>query len=77
MNECAKKCLKNNKKCTQTDCRQWLEYAEDLNCVEIAVQKNGPMILHEVAKRLGISYVRVSQIEKHALTKLQKKVFTK
>tara|TARA_R110000824_G_scaffold177597_1_gene357042 strand:- start:235 stop:468 length:234 start_codon:yes stop_codon:yes gene_type:complete len=77
MKECAKKCLKNNKRCIQKDCRKWIEYTEDLNCVEIAVKKNGPMILHEVAKRLGISYVRVSQIEKHALTKLQKKVFTK
>tara|TARA_R110000824_G_scaffold322689_4_gene509647 strand:+ start:490 stop:723 length:234 start_codon:yes stop_codon:yes gene_type:complete len=77
MNECAKKCLKNNKKCGQKECRSWINYGKDLNCVEIAVAKNGAMVLHEVAKRLEISYVRVSQIEKHALSKLQKKVFTK
>ena len=76
MNECARKCMKEDKKCQKKECRRWIDYGEDLNCVEIAVKKNSAMTLHEVAKRLGISYVRVSQIEKHALTKLQKKVFT-
>ena len=77
MNECSKTCLKKNKKCAIKECRNWIDYKKDLNCVEIAVEKNGSMTLHEVAKRLDISYVRVSQIEKRALTKLQKKVFTK
>ena len=77
MKLCAETCLKDERACDQTECRNWINYDEDLNCVEIAVNKNGPMILHEVAKRLGISYVRVAQIEKVAISKLQKKAFTK
>lgn len=76
MKLCAEICLKNNESCCQNECRNWINFDEDLNCVEIAVEKNGPMILHEVAKRLDISYVRVAQIEKVALSKLQKKAFT-
>jgi len=54
----------------------WLDYKEDQNCTLIAVKKNGQMTLEEVGKRLDISYVRVKQIEKASLMKLQK-VFLK
>jgi predicted transcriptional regulator len=67
-------CLLNKENCAQTECRQWIDYKEDLNCCLIAVEKNGRMTLDEVSKRLGISYVRVKQLETKALNKLQKKV---
>ena len=76
MKECASKCLKANKACSQTKCRKWIKHKEDLNCVLIAVDKNGKMTLKEVGKRLNISYARVKQIEKHAVSKLQKKVIS-
>jgi hypothetical protein len=44
------------------------------NCVHVAIEKNGSMTLHDVAKRLGISFVRVAQIEKKALAKLSTKI---
>tara|TARA_B100001250_G_C19101559_1_gene487130 strand:+ start:182 stop:409 length:228 start_codon:yes stop_codon:yes gene_type:complete len=74
MKLCARECLLNNESCSKTDCRQWMEYEEDLNCCLIAVEKNGNMTLNEVGKRLKISYVRVKQIETEAINKLQKKV---
>ena len=74
MKLCAQECLLNNKSCPKTDCRQWMEYEEDLNCCLGAVEKNGNMTLNEVGKRLKISYVRVKQIETEAINKLQKKV---
>jgi len=77
MKSCAKECIKKNKACKQKKCRQWIDYKQDLNCVEIAVEKNGPMTLKEVGKRLNISYVRVTQIEKVVLQKIRKKAFTK
>jgi DNA-directed RNA polymerase specialized sigma subunit len=43
----------------------------------VAVKKNGSMTLTEVAKRLKYSHVRISQIEKVALRKLQKKFLEK
>lgn len=77
MKTCAKECLDKKSSCKQKDCRQWIKYEEDHNCAHVAVKKNGPMTLKEVAKRLGVSYVRITQIEKSALSKLRKKVFTK
>ena len=52
----------------------WIDYPEDLNCIHVAIAKNGKMTLEETAKRLKISLVRVSQIEKAALKKLSKRI---
>ena len=60
--------------CSNSECRYWVEYPEDLNCSLISVDKHGPMTLEEVAKRIGVSFVRISQIEKKALTKLVAKI---
>ena len=60
--------------CVNESCRNWIDYPEDNNCVLETVRKHGPMTLSETAKRLGISLVRVSQIEKQALAKLLKRI---
>ena len=75
MKICAEVCNKDNKCCDNEECRMWIDYEEDLNCTEIAVKKNGSMTLKEIGDRLGISYVRVTQIEKEALKKIQKNNF--
>ena len=54
--------------------RLWIDYPEDDNCINVAIRKHGAMTLEQVAKRLGISLVRVSQIEKAALKKLYKRI---
>lgn len=71
MKLCAEVCKKDNKICNNEECRMWIDYKEDLNCTEIAIEKNGRMTLKEVGERLGISYVRVTQLEKEALKKIQ------
>ena len=60
--------------CTKENCRHWIDYPEDGNCVLRAVKNNGAMTLDECSKRLGISLVRVSQIEKQAIKKLFKRI---
>ena len=57
------------------DCNLWIKYGKDLNCTLVSVKKHGRLGLKEVGERLGISYVRVSQIEKEAFKKLKKKNF--
>ena len=52
----------------------WVDYDEDNNCSLVSIYHNGPMTLDEVSKRLKISLVRVSQIEKEALKKLSKRI---
>ena len=64
----------SGKCCQNNGCRYWIDYPEDLNCVFTAVEKHGPMTLEETAKRLGLSLVRISQIEKNTLNRLSKKI---
>tara|TARA_B100000963_G_C22442881_1_gene587449 strand:- start:376 stop:606 length:231 start_codon:yes stop_codon:yes gene_type:complete len=71
MRKCAKDNMENDSPCQKKDCRLWLNYGDDLNCTMISVKKNGKLTLSEAGERLGISYVRVSQIEKQAVNKLK------
>ena len=71
MRKCAKDSLESESVCNKKDCRLWMDYDKDLNCSLISVKKNGKLTLNQVGDRLGISYVRVSQIEKQAVKKLK------
>ena len=68
---CAKECMKTKKNCDVADCRLWVEFDEDHNCCLISIHEHGAMTLREVAKRLGISFARVKQIETKALKRLK------
>jgi len=70
--KCLDKVRKTKRPCKEKNCRQWIDHSGDLNCVLEAVDNSdGPMTLRECADRLGISFVRVRQIEKKALEKLK------
>jgi DNA-directed RNA polymerase sigma subunit (sigma70/sigma32) len=71
--KCVKECKKTETACSNKECRHWLEYPSDLNCSIISADLNGPMTLEEVSKRLGLSLVRIKQIEEVALQKLRKR----
>ena len=73
MRKCKIGVVLSNKPCGECKCRQWLDYEEDLNCTLVAVDKHGPMTLRETGDRLGISFVRVKQIQDVALAKLAAK----
>ena len=75
MRKCASDSMENDSICKKKDCKLWINYGEDLNCTLVSVKKHGRLGLKEVGERLGISYVRVSQIEKEAFKKLKKKNF--
>ena len=74
MRECAKICLKAKLPCQRRDCRQHIEYEEDQNCVLIAVHKNGPMTLREIAPRMGVTFPRIKQIVDQGMVKISKKI---
>ena len=73
MSLCKDVCKDKEIACPIKDCRQWIDYEEDLNCTLIAVDKHGKMTLREVAERLGVSFVRIKQIETKAKEKLFKR----
>jgi len=72
MIECAEKCIELEISCPIEECRCWIGYEEDLNCVNIAIKNNGSMKLREIAERLHLTPARVQQIEKSVLAKLKK-----
>ena len=74
MRECAKRCEELDTSCPCEDCRLWIDHDEDLNCTLHAVKNNhtGELTLREVADRMGISFVRVKQIQDQAARKVVK-----
>ena len=73
MRKCKIGVVLSQQPCQDCKCRQWLDYKEDLNCTLIAAEKHGPMTLREVGDRLGISFVRVKQLQDIAISKLAAK----
>lgn len=68
---CDKICERDGAPCKQSTCNNFIDYKEDLNCTLICVRKHGSMTLEEVSKRMGVSYVRIKQIEDRALEKIK------
>ncbi len=70
--KCYKQCESDNESCKEKECRLWIDYENDLNCTMVAVNSHpeGNMTLREVADRIGVSFVRIKQIEEKAFNKL-------
>lgn len=69
--ECSQACLDKETECDFKDCGHWINFSEDQNCDLISIKKNGPLTLRQVGERLGVSYVRIKQIEDVALKKIR------
>jgi len=72
--KCYDMCKNSEITCPVKSCRHWISYGEDLNCTIIAIEKNGNMTLREVSKRIGVSFVRIKQIESNAIKKVLKQI---
>lgn len=72
-NKCKEVCKEYETECPNTECRQWIDFPNDLNCTLIAIDKNGPMKLEDVGLRLKITAARICQIEHEATEKLKKR----
>ena len=72
MKDCMKICVACELTCKVKECRYWIDYDEDKNCCLISIDKHGQMTLMQVAERLGVSHVRIKQIQDKALIKLKK-----
>lgn len=70
MKKCLQTCKNLNVPCPVQECRYWIEYSAELNCTLESVHRNGSMTLREVGERLGVSFVRVKQIEDKTLKKI-------
>jgi len=70
MKTCLKKCLELDVSCPIKECKYWISYEEDYNCCINSIDSNGAMTLREIADRLGLSFVRVKQIQDNSVKKI-------
>ena len=71
---CAQQCLKDRQCCLAANCRYHINYEEEFNCSMIYIHENVPLSLREIAKREGLSFARIKQIQDKALVKLKKRL---
>tara|TARA_R110000824_G_scaffold161972_4_gene337502 strand:- start:1057 stop:1356 length:300 start_codon:yes stop_codon:yes gene_type:complete len=69
--DCAKECFNKKKKCRRKSCKYWIKYGEEFNCSLISIALNGSMTLQQTGDRLGISAVRVKQIQDKVIKKIK------
>ena len=74
MKSCTDCCRAAKEPCPFDECRYHIDYEADLNCTLIAVDKHGSMTLRQVGDRLGVSFVRIKQIEEKTKEKLGKRI---
>ena len=70
MKKCLRACKELETACPVKECRYWIDFPKDTNCVFDTVSLHGALTLRETAERLGISYVRVKQIQDKTLKKI-------
>ncbi len=72
MRKCLKTCKSLGVTCPIKECRYWIESRKENNCMFESINANGAMTLREVGDRLGVSFVRIKQIESAALKKISR-----
>jgi len=71
--ECKDRCLALGVSCPVRDCKYWIKFEEDLNCVLAAIDLAGKsMKLKDVSKRLKTSDRQVKKEIKSAFKKIRK-----
>jgi hypothetical protein len=71
---CAQQCLKDKENCGASNCRYYIDYEDEYNCSMISIYQNGPLSLREIAKREGLSFARIKQLQDKALVKIKKRL---
>ena len=75
--KCFDMCIDNEVSCPVNDCRYWINYEEDLNCAIVCANENGPLSLREISDRMGVSFVRIKQIQDITVDKFVKRLARK
>jgi hypothetical protein len=70
--KCINDVVDANEACKNCECRHWIEYPDDLNCVHVTVQKHGSLKFQDIGERLNVSAARIKQIEQESLKKISK-----
>ena len=68
--KCYNFCEKYNSECKKESCRYWIDYPNAQNCTLLAA-KDGPMTLQEIGSIFNVTRMRICQIEKKILSKIE------
>lgn len=72
MNKCSKIYEKEDEICNEQECKFWIDFEQECNCMNVSIKRNGNMTLDQIGLRMGISHVRVKQIQDRAMNKIKK-----
>jgi len=59
-----------SKPCQRQECRYWITCENSMNCTLIAAKK-GPMTLQQIGDVFGVTRMRICQLEKRILKKIE------
>ena len=69
--KCLETCRRLSVSCPNQSCRLWIDSEGEYNCIQEALRTREYLTLREVADRMGMSFVRVKQIQDVALNKIK------
>ena len=72
--KCFQMCVDADITCPVKDCRFWINHKQDLNCTIVCANQNAPLSLREVSDRMGVSFVRIKQIQDITVDKFVKRL---
>jgi len=58
--------------CDKEDCRNYIDYDEDEDCVLVSIHKHDNLTLEQVGDRLDLSAERIRQIQNKAIEKIKR-----
>ena len=67
--KCFERCIALSKACENKSCRYLIENNEFMNCTIVAA-KEGPMTLQQIGDIFGVTRMRICQLEKKILKKI-------
>jgi hypothetical protein len=62
--------LRTSCECTRRECRYWIAHSGAVNCTLVAASR-GPMTLQQIGEIIGVTRMRVCQLEKKILKEIQ------
>ncbi len=63
---CYERCGRTGNACSSRACRYWISHTGSMNCTLIATA-SGPMTLQQIGEIIGVTRMRVCQLEKRIL----------